>query len=251
LVEQAQKFEPFLVPVALLTEAIDFAVGRIQRGEQGSRAVAFVVVGHGGAASAFQRQAGLGPIQSLNLALLVHAQHQRMFGRIQVQTDDVFQFLGERGIVADLERFYAMWFQTVGAPDAAHAGFADADSRRHRARAPVRGVAGLLARGHGHDALRQARTDRGFASGPGRVFQQPRHTQREKTLAPARNFFRRHEQADGNILVLSACGRQQHDASAFHHAQRERPAPGLGFQHRPLLRTQGNDWGYAHPQPSP
>jgi hypothetical protein len=103
LVEQAQKLEPFLVPVALLAKAIDFAVGRIHRDEQGSGAVAFVVVGHGGAASAFQRQAGLGPIQGLNLALLVHAQHQRVFGRIQVQTNDVFQFLGEGGIVADLK----------------------------------------------------------------------------------------------------------------------------------------------------
>jgi hypothetical protein len=41
LVEQTQELEPFLVPVALLAEAIDFAVGRIQRGEQGGRAVAF------------------------------------------------------------------------------------------------------------------------------------------------------------------------------------------------------------------
>ena len=77
-----------------------------------SGAVAFVVVGHGAAASAFQWQAGLGPIQSLNLALLVHAQHQRVFRRIQVQTDNIFQLFGERGIVADLKRFHAMRFQT-------------------------------------------------------------------------------------------------------------------------------------------
>ena len=125
------------------------------------------------------------------------------------------------------------------------------EHRRHGARAPMRGVAGLLAGGQGHDALPQACTDRGFASGPGGVFQQPRHTQRDKTLAPARNFFRRHGQEDGNLLVLSACGSKQHDASAFHHSQRKRPAPGLGFQHPPLLRTQPNDWGSAHPQASP
>jgi hypothetical protein len=45
----------------------------------------------------------LGAVQSLNLALLVHAQHQRVLGRVQVQTDDVLQFLGERWVVADLE----------------------------------------------------------------------------------------------------------------------------------------------------
>ena len=97
LVEQTQKLEPFLVPMPLLAEAIDLAVGGIERGEQRGRAVAFVVVRQGGAAPAAQRQAGLGTVQRLNLAFLVHAQHQRMFGRIEVQTDDVFQFLGERG----------------------------------------------------------------------------------------------------------------------------------------------------------
>jgi hypothetical protein len=48
-----------------LAEAIDFAVGSIQRGEQGGRAVAFVVMRHGGAAAAFQREAGLGAVQSV------------------------------------------------------------------------------------------------------------------------------------------------------------------------------------------
>jgi hypothetical protein len=33
LIEQRQKLEPFLMPVPLLTEAIDLAVRRIQRGE--------------------------------------------------------------------------------------------------------------------------------------------------------------------------------------------------------------------------
>src|SRR5271169_3753065 len=142
LVDQAEKLEPFLVAMPLLAQAKDFAVGRIQRGKQSGRAVSFVVVRHGGAASALQRQAGLGTIQSLNLALLVGAQHQRVFGRIEIQADDVFQFLREGRIVADLESFHAMRFQPVGAPDAPHAGFADADRRRHGTSAPMSWVAG-------------------------------------------------------------------------------------------------------------
>jgi hypothetical protein len=35
-----------------------------------------------------------------------------VFGRIQIQTNDVFQFLGEGGVVADFEGFHAMRFQT-------------------------------------------------------------------------------------------------------------------------------------------
>jgi hypothetical protein len=69
---------------------------------------------HGGAASALQRQAGLSTIQSLNLALLVGTQHQRMLRRVEVQTDNVFQFLGELRIVDDFEGFDEMRFSTRG-----------------------------------------------------------------------------------------------------------------------------------------
>jgi len=55
-------------------------------------------------------------------------------------------------------------------------------------RAPVSCVAGLLTRGHGHHAFRQASTDGGLASGPGRVFLQPRQAQRQEALAPAGKY---------------------------------------------------------------
>jgi hypothetical protein len=93
LVDQAEKLEPVLVPVTLLAQAEDLAVGRIQCGKQSGGAVAVVVVRYGRTASAFQRQAGRGTIQSLNLALLVGAQHKRVLRRVEVPTDDVFQFL--------------------------------------------------------------------------------------------------------------------------------------------------------------
>ena len=206
---------------------------------------------HGWAASRFQRQARLATVQSLNLTLFVGAQHQSVFGGIQIQADDVFQFLRELGIVADLEGLHAMRFQSVGAPDTPHAGFADADCRRHGARAPVRSVARFLARGQGHHAFPQTSTDARFATGTGRVFLQPRHTQREETPAPSGNLFRCHGHAGGNFLVLLAGGREQHDASTLHNPRRKRSAPGLRFQHRPLFRTQRNGRGYPHPQSSP
>src|ERR1035441_9189223 len=60
LIDQAEKLEPLLVAAPLLAQAKDLAIGRIQRGKQGGRAVAFVVVRHSRTASALQRQAGLG-----------------------------------------------------------------------------------------------------------------------------------------------------------------------------------------------
>lgn len=111
VVDQAEKLEPLTVPMTLLAQAKDF-VDRIQRGKQSGGAVAFLVVRHARDPSAFRRQAGLGTIQSLNLALLVDAQHQRVHQRVEFQTDDVFQFLYERRIVAALEDLHAMRFQS-------------------------------------------------------------------------------------------------------------------------------------------
>src|SRR6266566_6093969 len=67
LVDQAEKLEPFLVPMPLLAQAKDLAIGRVQRGKQSGGAVAFVIMRHSGAASALQGQTGLGTVQSLNL----------------------------------------------------------------------------------------------------------------------------------------------------------------------------------------
>jgi hypothetical protein len=80
LIEQAQELEPFLVTMPFLTKAVDLAIGCIESGKQRRRAIAFVVVRHGLAATALERESGLGAIQSLDLAFLVYTQHQRVFG---------------------------------------------------------------------------------------------------------------------------------------------------------------------------
>ena len=55
------------------------------------------------AATFLQRQAGLGSIQRLDLALLIAAQYQPMFGRIQVQTNHRSQQVNKSRIFADFE----------------------------------------------------------------------------------------------------------------------------------------------------
>ncbi len=53
----------------------------------------------------FMRQTRLCAIQRLNLALLIHAEHQRLLRWIQIQADDVGQFLQKLGVARQLERF--------------------------------------------------------------------------------------------------------------------------------------------------
>jgi hypothetical protein len=59
------------------------------------------------------RQQRLGPVQGLNLGLLVDGQHHRRSGRVQVQTDNVGDLLGESGIAAEFERALPVRFQPV------------------------------------------------------------------------------------------------------------------------------------------
>ena len=104
----------------LLAQPVDFPGRRIEGSKQRGRAVALVIVRHGGAAAFLHREAGLCAVQRLYLALFIDAQHQCMLGRIQIQPNNGLQFLGELRIVADLEALHTMRLQAAGPPDARH-----------------------------------------------------------------------------------------------------------------------------------
>jgi hypothetical protein len=84
--------------VTLIAVADDFAGENIERRKQSRRSVSLVVVSHGAAMPFLQRQPGLGALQSLNLALLVDAKHNRLVGRIQIKTDHVRELFQESRI---------------------------------------------------------------------------------------------------------------------------------------------------------
>ena len=65
------------------------------------------------------RQQRLGTVQRLNLALLVHAEDDRVIGRVQVQPPDGAHFLDEQRVGREFEGLGAMRLQTKGAPNAA------------------------------------------------------------------------------------------------------------------------------------
>ena len=68
--------------VPLDAAADDLALDDVEGGEQGGRAMPLVVMGHRAGAPLLHRQARLGPIQGLNLALLIDRQDDGMIGRI-------------------------------------------------------------------------------------------------------------------------------------------------------------------------
>src|SRR5215469_9477469 len=178
-VEQAQKLEPFLVAMAFLTKPVHIAVGRIEGGEESSRAIAFVIMCQALAAPTLERQSGLGTIQSLDLTFLVHAQYQSVFGRVQIQANDIFQFFRELRIAADLEALDAMRFQAVAVPDTTHAGLADAYCCCHAARTPVPGVRRFLTCPQIHHTPNQRGSDLRSPARSRGISLQTRHAQSE------------------------------------------------------------------------
>jgi hypothetical protein len=86
LVEEAQEL---LVAVARVAGVHHLPGRYLQGGEQGGDAVADVVVGGAFGQARPDGQDGLGPVQRLDLALLIHAHHDRVLGRVQVQTHHI------------------------------------------------------------------------------------------------------------------------------------------------------------------
>ena len=121
-----EEADELLMPMALHVAADHRAVEHVHRGEQRRRSVALVVVGHGSGAALLHRQAGLGAVERLDLALFVDRQDDGVGRRIDIEPDDVAQLVDERGVVGQLELPHPMRLEPMGAPDALHRTDADA-----------------------------------------------------------------------------------------------------------------------------
>ena len=104
--------------VAPMQFANDLAAGHVEGGEQRRRAVSPVIVGASLRYAWPHRQNRLGPIQGLNLSLLVGTQNEGPLGRVEIQADDVTHLLDQVRIVGQLERFGAMRLEPECSPNA-------------------------------------------------------------------------------------------------------------------------------------
>ena len=73
--------------------------------------MALIVVRHGSGAALLQRQSGLCAVKRLNLALFVDRQDDGVCGRIDIEPDDVAQFVDEARIVGQLELAHPVRFR--------------------------------------------------------------------------------------------------------------------------------------------
>ena len=135
-----EKIEILLMAMASFTAGEDFAGGDVERGKERCRAVANIVVRHAFNITQTHRKNGLGAVQRLNLALLIHTQDHGVLGRIQIQSDNITDFLDEKGIIGDFEMALPMGLKAKGAPDPLDCGPRDLRFFGDRARRPVGSV---------------------------------------------------------------------------------------------------------------
>ena len=108
VINQFQKLDPLLMAVTIHAGPNDAPFGHLQSSEQGRGPVAFVVVGHGSQSSLDQGQSGLGSVQRLNRCFLIGAQHQRVFGRVEIQAHHIDDFFNKLFVPAHFERLGQM-----------------------------------------------------------------------------------------------------------------------------------------------
>lgn len=156
LVDLAQEGQELLVSVARLAGGQHGAVENVQGSKQRSRAVALVVVGDALDVAKPHGQHGLGAPLRLALTLLVHADHQGVFRRAQVQGDHIAQLLNEERVVGELEALRSMRLQPKQLEIPCDAGLGNAGLGSHCAHTPERGALGRLGVQRGLDQMRNA-----------------------------------------------------------------------------------------------
>ncbi len=147
--------------------------------------MANVVMRHGAAAAGLERQARLGAVERLDLALFVDRQHHRLGWRRDVQADDVDQLLGKLRVARALEAAHPVRLQPVRLPNALHGAQRDARGPGHRPAGPVRRLARRRAAGQRDNAGHRRGRDRWLAGLAGLVAQQAVNASLGEALLPA------------------------------------------------------------------
>ena len=223
------------------------AIEHVERGEQGGRAVAFIIVRHRSTAALLHRQAGLGAVKRLDLALLINREDQRLIRQIEIETDNVLDLGHEVGITGQLEGPRQMRLEPVRLPDFLHRGGRNPGPRAHRAHAPLRGVGRLFVQrqiDHPFDFPRRKRLAARRTRG---VLQKSVHTLGGVASAPAP--YREHTFTHGarDLAGPRARTSQHHNPRPPHHFLRGVAVSHQFVQPLSIFSRNRNAFDLAHP----
>jgi hypothetical protein len=237
LIQGVQKLPELHRAVTPVNLAKDLSRLELQRRKEGRDAMAGVVV-----ASAFRLpgphgQDGLGPVQCLDLRLLIHAEHHRVVRRVHVEPDNISHLLDEEGVGRQLEALHPMGLKAEGVPDAADGHVAHSRGSGHISGAPVRASSRRTLQSSDHDVFHRGIGNRARASRP-RFVVQPLDTVFHEPRAPKPYGLRGHPRLSCNGLVVGAASARQYDASATRELRKGPRPVGHGFQGLSFLIRQ-------------
>jgi hypothetical protein len=211
-----EEADELLMAVALHVAADDGAVEDIEGGEQRRGAMTLVVVRHRPGAARLHRQARLGTIESLDLALLIDREDHRMSGRVNIEADDIAQLFHEPRIVGQLEALHFVRLKAMGSPDALDGTGADADGIGHLGRGPMGRFGWRLALGERYDALDGLRSQSRDARGACLVAQQAVIAFPHEAFLPAPNAGLRLAGPTHDLVGTDCVTAQQDDLGSPH-----------------------------------
>ena len=220
-VDFLEEADKFLMPVARHTVADHLAVEHAEGREESGCAIAFVIVGLSSTAALLHRQTRLGPVQGLDLTLLVHAQNQGLVWRIQIQPHNIAKLLDKAFVAAELEGLDQMGLEVVLLPYPTYRRFAETLGFGHGSCAPMCCSGGRRVQGCFDHSVDFPWRDSRNATGAGRVFFQSGASEGQKTLPPELNCRTRNPQMTSDVVAEDSIGRHLDDLGALHQAQRK------------------------------
>jgi hypothetical protein len=129
--------EELLVPVTGQAFVDHLTGGHIQGGKEGGGSVPFVVMSDGPGPALLEREARLGTIQSLDLALFIEGEDDGPFRRCHIETDHVAELFDETRVGGELEVPDPVRLEPMGRPDAGDLAVMETHDLGHKPTAPV------------------------------------------------------------------------------------------------------------------
>jgi hypothetical protein len=173
-------------------------------------------MGHRPGAAGLHRQARLGAVERLDLALLVDRENNGMVGRIDVETDDILELGGEVRIVRQFERANAVRRDPVGFEDALSQTQADARRLRQHPARPMGCVAWRRPKRQINHLLHGVGRKRRFAGLARLVAQQPVDPFRHEQGLPSPHDWLRFARSAHDLGGAAAIGGGKDDVGAPH-----------------------------------
>ena len=199
--------------------------------------MAAVVVGAPLGRAGHQRQDRGGAVQGLNAGLFVRAEHDRGLWGVQVQPHDVAGLVDGLRVRRQLGLLGEVRLETERPPDGMHRRRRDAHCFGHRPRRPVRRVDRGGLQGE-HDHLLNGGVVDGARRTRPRIVAEPVEAPLGEPAAPLGRRRGMAPQLGGDLFVVAALGRPQHDPAPQSQRLRRLRAPSPPLQRGAFLVVQ-------------